>query len=170
MVQKLRYAIRQLRKNPTFTLVAVFSLALGIGATSCMFSVADALLLRPLPVPQSSQIVNVENSSPSNLHQQISWLDFKDIQARNQTFSALVAYTDTSIGFKRQSDGLAHLTSAYLVSGSFFQDLKVQPQLGRAFRLDENTAQGARPGGHSAHEFWLAEFQATSTFWAGKSA
>jgi predicted permease len=159
MIKSLRYAARQLRKNPTFTLIAVVSLAMGIGATSSMFTVADALLLRPLPVPQPSDVVHVENFSPSDQHQSMSWPDFRDFQERNRSFSSLVAYTDASVGYKRQADGMSHLTSALLVSGTFFQDLLVQPIIGRAFRPDENIAPGRNPVVVLSYEFWRTEFQ-----------
>jgi len=162
MIQNFRQAVRQLRKNPTFTLVAVVSLALGIGATSSMFSVADGLLLRPLPVPQPGDVVHIENSSPSSLHQSMSWRDFEDFRRRNQSFTSLVAYAGTSVGYKRQNDRLAHLTSALLVSGTFFQDLRVQPVLGRAFRSDENAASGRNPVAILANEFWRTEFDGSA--------
>jgi predicted permease len=159
MIKSLRYAGRQLRKNPTFTLVAVISLALGIGATSSMFSVADALLLRPLPVPQSGDVVHVENFSPANQHQSMSWPDFYDLHERNKSFSSLVAYTDASVGYKRQPDSVAHLTSALLVTGTFFQDLLVQPFAGRTFRPDENVAPGRNPVAILSYDFWRTEFE-----------
>lgn len=160
MIQNLRYAVRQLRRNPTFTLVAVVSLALGIGATSGMFSVADGLLFRPLPIPQPGDVVHVENFSPSDRHQSMSWRDFQDFSERNNSFGSLIAYTGRSVGYKRQVGGAAHLTSAMLVSGKFFQDLGVQLVLGRDFRSEENTAPGRNPVAILGHEFWQTEFEA----------
>lgn len=159
MINTIRFALRQLRKNPTFTVVAVLSLAVGIGSTSGMFSVADALLLRPIPVPQSGDVLNVENYSKAEAHQGMSWQDFRDYRARNHSFTSLVAFTDTSIGYKRQADGLAHLTSGLLVSGTFFQDLRVKPIAGRTFRENENAVPGRDAVVILSHEFWVREFE-----------
>ena len=163
MIKNLRYAIRQLQQHPTFTLVAVLSLALGIGATSGMFSVADALLLRPLPVPQPDNVVHIENFSKSEGHQLMSWSDFQVFNKQNTSFSSLIAYTDSSIGYKREANSLAHLASALLVSGTFFQDLRVQPILGRPFRPEENYAPGRDAVAVLSYDFWRTEFDGKAT-------
>src|SRR6516225_10616413 len=99
MWQDLKFALRTLRKNPGFSLVAVLALALGIGANSAIFSVVDSLVLRPLPFPQAEQLVTVRNHvgqfpQPGPL----SWLDFTDFRAQAHTLSQLAAYrSDTFI-------------------------------------------------------------------------
>ena len=89
----LRYAVRMLFKNPGFTLVAMISLALGIGVNSAMFSLADALLLRPLPVSRPGEVVSVEGNTPSNPTGDLSYRDYVDLRDRSKTFAGLVAFT-----------------------------------------------------------------------------
>ncbi len=102
MLQTLRFASRMLRKNPGFTLVAVCSLAIGIGATAAMFSWADTLLLRPLPVLKPSQIVNVHSSSPSDPLNSVSYRDYVDFRDRNRTFDGLVACSLAPFGLSEK--------------------------------------------------------------------
>jgi putative ABC transport system permease protein len=102
MLQNLRFASRMLRKNPGFTLVAVCSLAIGIGANSAMFSWADALLLRPLPVFRPSEIVTVRSSSPSDPSNNISYRDYVDFRDHNRSFDGLMAYSLAPFGLSEK--------------------------------------------------------------------
>src|SRR6187399_428699 len=94
MLDDLRYAVRQLVKNPSFTVIAVFALALGIGANTAIFSVVNAVLLRPLPYPEPDQLMVVkETNYPRGLaDMNVSLPDFHDWRARNQVFDHLAAY------------------------------------------------------------------------------
>ncbi len=158
MLKNLRFAVRQLRKSPTFTIVAVLSLAIGIGATSAMFSLADALLLRPLPVPNPRGIIDVMMSSRSDPAHGVSRPDFEDFLKKNRTFESMAAYREESVGYKSQADSMAHLKGALLVSGNFFDTLRVRPVVGRGFRPDEDQAPGRDAVVVLSHEFWLTEF------------
>ncbi len=158
MVKNIRFAARQLRKNPTFTIVAVLSLAIGIGATSAMFSLGDALLFRPLPVPNPGGIIDVMMSSQGNQSQGVSRPDFDDFLKKNSTFQSMVAYREQSVGYKSQADSMAHLKGALLVSGNFFDAMGVRPVIGRGFRPDEDQAPGRDAVVVLSHEFWLTEF------------
>src|ERR1039457_6448274 len=113
MFNDLRYALRTLRKSPGFALVAIISLALGIGANSAMFSLADAVLLRPLPVPHASGLIVVQShlrgESGGGLAQYsgLSDPDFKDLRDRNKSYTgfALVAIISLALGIGANSQG-----------------------------------------------------------------
>ena len=88
MFNDFRFALRQLCKNPGFTIVAVLTLALGIGANAALFSVVNAVLLNPLPYPQPEQLVSLHQSKPNFPTGSISYPNFRDWQKENRTFSA----------------------------------------------------------------------------------
>src|SRR5579871_4870522 len=95
----IRYGIRILAANPGFAAVAILSLAIGIGANTAMFSLADALLLRPLPVERTSEIVRVVSTSKAEQYGRISYPDYKDFRDQTKTLSGLLAYRNITIGF-----------------------------------------------------------------------
>ena len=87
-----RFAVRTLAKSPSFALIAIVSLALGIGADTAMFSYVDAVLLRPLPVPDSGRIVEVDSTSPDTRLGRLSYADYVDLRDRTKTLQALACY------------------------------------------------------------------------------
>src|SRR5579863_10478180 len=93
LFQDIRYAFRVLLKNRAFTLVAVLSLAIGIGANSAMFSFADALLLRPMPVLHPNEVVTVQGKTSKDRATNLSYPDYVDYRDRARSFDSLVAYT-----------------------------------------------------------------------------
>jgi putative ABC transport system permease protein len=133
--QDLSYAVRRLRQAPGFTLVAVATLALGIGATSAIFSVVNAVLLRPLPFPEADRLVRVAQTwkgrpdvySPQN---------FLDVEAQSTAFSGLAAIDGSGVTLTGQG-APARLEGA-AVSASFFDVLRVRPLHGRGFVAGEN--------------------------------
>lgn len=160
IISMLRHALRVLRKDPGFTLVAVCSLSLGIGATSGMFSFADAMLLRPLPVmkPDSVVAVNTEASSAFGTNTAISYPDYADLRDRNRTFEGLVAAGYSMFGYSRNRETLPRMKFGLYVSGNFFRVLGVEPALGRGFRPDEDQAEGRDPVVVLGHDFWISQF------------
>src|SRR6266850_7636874 len=92
MLNDIRYAYRTLRQNPSFALTAIISIALAIGANSAIFSMADGILLRPLPVPSASEVVAVRARTPSGNFGNLSYPDFVDFRDQNHFFEGLVAY------------------------------------------------------------------------------
>src|SRR5581483_3355127 len=92
--QDLRYSLRQLRKSPGFVVIAVCTLAVGIGATAAMFSVIDAVVLRPLPYNNVNRIVDVQTSTASHSRQPISWPAYREIRNLSTSFEALAGYED----------------------------------------------------------------------------
>lgn len=111
MFKTLRHALRRLRKTPGFTLIAIFSLAIGIGATSAMFSFSDALLLRPLPVMEPSRVaaVAMAGSTALGANTALSYPDYQDYRDLNHSFEGLVASSYTSFGFSRDSTTLPRI-------------------------------------------------------------
>jgi MacB-like periplasmic core domain len=101
MLTSVKHALRGLRKDPVFTAVAIGSLAIGIGATSAMFSLADAMLLRPLPVLQPDRVVALNTTPPLPFgnNTAISYPDYADLRDRNRTFEGLVAASFSKFGF-----------------------------------------------------------------------
>jgi putative ABC transport system permease protein len=126
-------ALRQLKAAPAFTLVAVLTLALGIGANSAMFAVADATLLRPLPFPDADRLVSVAEITRDGGRNAANPLDFLDWSERNRTFEAMAAAmgSETSIS---GADGIAQPLPGQVVTTRFFDVLGVKPIAGRTFR------------------------------------
>ena len=163
MLSDLRYAIRTLRKNPGFALIAILSLALGIGANAAIFSLAEYLLLRPLAVPRASEIVVVQaqlRGESTGLVQQagLSYPDFIDLQRKSRSFSGLAASQYFPFGIAHDRTTLPKMKYGALVSGNFFDVLGVRPQLGRGFRADEDQAPGRDAVVVLGHDFWETEF------------
>ncbi|MGA3039403.1 MAG: ABC transporter permease [Bryobacteraceae bacterium] len=164
MLNDLRYAIRTLRKSPGFALVAVISLALGIGANSAMFSLADALLLRPLPVPHASDLIVVKSQLRGEAvggisqYSGLSYPDFKDLRERNKSYTGLVASQYSQFGFATEKGVLPRMKFGELVTGDFFNVLDVPLELGRAFRPDEDQVAGRDAVVVLGHELWRTDF------------
>jgi putative ABC transport system permease protein len=143
LLQDLRYGLRTLRKNPGFALVAVLTLALGIGANTAIFSVIDAALLRPLPYDRPEQLVDI-STLHMNGNPMVIAPDFKAWQAQSRVFDAIGAF---GLYFNAYSQG-ANLTGlgepahvhVHSVTVGFFQMLGVRPVLGRGFSADEEQA------------------------------
>jgi putative ABC transport system permease protein len=157
LLDDLRYAIRQMLKSPGFAAVAIVTLALGIGANTAVFSVIDAVMLRPLPYDQpqrliDAQSVNTQNPQPSA----ISYPDFFDWRAQNRTLEHLVSYHDTS--FTLTGTAEPALVDALATSWDLLPALGVNPELGRGFNADEE-----KRGSHVAlisHALWASRFGA----------
>jgi putative ABC transport system permease protein len=134
----LRYALRQLGRSPGFTSAAILTLALGIGATTAMFSLVNAVLLRPLPFPEQDRLMwlaQQDHSLPGVASEALSYPDYFDWRAQNRTFSGMASYAGGGIALelKGESQRLEDQT----VSSNFFQVLGVAPMLGRDFRWDD---------------------------------
>ncbi len=158
MLKDLLYAFRALRHRPGFALTAILSIALGIGATSSVFSFADGLLLRPLPVPHASEVVALRARTPSGDLDSESWRDYADFRDRNRSFGGLAAYEETTFGFAPNNRVQPQMKGGYLVSGNFFRVLEVEPRLGRGFRPEEDRVPGRDAVVVLGYDFWRTEF------------
>ena len=158
MFNDFRYALRTLRQNPGFALVAILSLALGIGANSAIFSFADALLLRPLPVPQPSRVVSVVSHRPAEGFGGLSYKDYIDFRNKSRSFEGLAAFQLVRVGFATSKDALPQFKAGFLTSGNAFRALHVEPELGRSFRPEEDQVPGRDAVAVISHDLWRSEF------------
>ncbi len=153
-----RYGFRSLLHNPGFALTAILSMALGIGAIATVFSIADGLVLRPLPVPNPGNIVTVSARTPSGSYGAVSYPDFLDFRDRNRSFKGLAAYELMPFGFAADSKQQPSMKAGLLVSGNFFDVMKVTPTQGRTFRPDEDKVVGRDAVVVLGHDLWKREF------------
>src|SRR5919201_713244 len=156
MLSDLRFAFRQLLKTPGFTAVAVLTLALGIGANTAIFSVVDAVLLRPLPIPEPDRVVHVWESWRGEGTAPVAWPKFIDWKQQNQSFEAIAA-CNWGQGFTLMTGDKPELVSGRAVSSGFFSVLKIQPIKGRSFIPDDEKA-GAAPVAMISHSLWKNRF------------
>jgi putative ABC transport system permease protein len=136
LFQDIRYAFRVLRASPGFAAVAVFSLALGIGANTSIFSVVNAALLRPLPVADPHRLVFVFSGTRTSPWSVASYPDFLDYRSKNEVFTDLLTYS--SITVSARNDDQTDLLSGSIVSGNFFDVLGLRAELGRTFFPEED--------------------------------
>ena len=136
--QDVRHGIRLLRQAPGFTVLAAGVLALGIGAMSAIFSVVDAVLLRPLPLNEPSKLVMLWENAPGNARNRVSPLNFLDWHDQNRVFSSLAAVSGGSLTL--QTKGGPEQLPGQSVTSEFFQLLEVRPIVGRAFAAEEDRA------------------------------
>ncbi|MGA2369922.1 MAG: ABC transporter permease [Candidatus Korobacteraceae bacterium] len=166
LFQDLRYAFRTLKHNPGFAIVAIVSLALGIGATSAIFSFASFMLLRPLPVPDASGIIIIQSQLRGESlggggltdYSPLSYPDFDDLQKRNNSFAGLSASQYMQFGFASDKTAPPEMKFGALVNGSFFNVLGVSPELGRGFRDDEDKVRGRNAVVVLGHDLWRTDF------------
>lgn len=139
--QDLRFALRQLRSHPGFTAVVLLTLGLGIGANTAMFSVVDAVLLRPLPYPEASRLVLLQGHKEGIGNEAASVPDFLDWKAQSRSFSGMTAFAGASLNLAASDGRPPQRLVAARVTSDFFRTLGVAPSPGRGF-----TAQEDRPG------------------------
>ncbi len=158
--QDVQYGCRMLAANPGFTLVAVCSLALGIGANTAAFSWADALLLRPLTVARPGEVVTVGSAMSVEGFSSInaSYREYVDIRDRSTSFDGLVAFSDFTSGMAATREALPRLTLGLLVSGNFFTVMGVEPELGRTFHPEEDQVPGRDTVVILSHRLWEQQF------------
>jgi len=151
------YSLRALRSQPAFVAVAVLSLALAVGANSAIFSLSDALLLRPLPVKNPADVFDVSSTTPDNPFEGMSFPDYRDLRDKSRSFSGLTAYRLTSLAVAANPAAPAQIRFANLVSDNFFPVAGVTPSAGRAFLPDETTAP-AQPVAMVSYDFWQQNY------------
>src|SRR5262245_41118340 len=154
MWQDIRYGIRMLLKNPGFAATAILVLALGIGANTAIFSVVNAVILRPLPYPHSEQVLILWEKSPT-IETSVSYPNFLDWNSRNRTFSAMAAFRRDS--FNLTESGEPERLQGRMVSANFFRVLGVPMFAGRDFTNSEDQL-NASPVAVLNYEFWHRHF------------
>jgi len=162
--QDIRYAIRALGRSPLFALVSVLSIAIGVGATTAIVTLANTLLLRPPPgVGHPERVVTVGSTRDGRGFDNFSYPNFVDYRASARSLSALAAMRvePQAVSLAGPSGGEPIQMSA--TSGNFFEVLETHPALGRFFTMDEDRAPGASPVVVLSHRFWNRRFQADSS-------
>ena len=152
LLQDLRLASRTLRKSPGFTAIAVLTLALGIGASTSIFSVVDAVLLRSLPYSHPEQILRFWEQAPNGRRMNLAQPNFEDFRKQNDTFASLAAYSDEELASISGGREPARV-SVSAVSSDFFKSLGVEPFLGRGFVSEEQRLNGA-PAMLVSYGYW----------------
>jgi predicted permease len=154
--QDLRFAARSLRKNPGFTLVTAFSLALGIGANTTIFSLVNALLVRPLPIADPARLVRVGSSIGGQDFLPVSLPEYRELTNQNQVFDGLAAHTPSELSLSTGGD--AQIAWGETVSTNYFDVLGVHPILGRSFSAEDGDAAASAPLVVMSHALWLSRF------------
>jgi putative ABC transport system permease protein len=153
--QDLRYGVRMLMKSPGFSVIAVLAIALGIGANTAIFSVVNAVLLRPLPYADSEKIMDIGlfNSQLEGKRGSLGDADFLAVKERNQTFAHVAGFTTPRNGYNLTGKGAPQQVIGTRVTADFFEVLKTPPMLGRTFYVGED-----KPGSERvvvvSHGFW----------------
>ena len=168
--QNLRYGLRQLRKYPGFTIVAVLTLAVGIGASASIFSLVDQVLLKQLPVSEPDRLVMLKFAGSDTGHTSnyggtsdlyFSYPMYRDLRDQNQVFAGILAMFPAQVGVQwRNTPSLA---KSELVSGNYFSLLNVKPVLGRLFIPDDSATRGASPLVVLSYRYWAQHFASDSS-------
>jgi len=168
LLQDIRYALRQLRKSPAFTLTVIVTLALGIGANAAVFTLFDQVLLRMLPVERPKELVRFDWSgafsgsmssfggdSPNHFNY-FSYPMYKDLRDHNQVFQGMIAADRTNVGVSWHNE--AESKDAEVVTGNYFQLLGLKPAAGRLLTQQDDTAKNANPVLVLSYEYWKTRF------------
>ena len=159
MWHDIRWGIRLMLRHRGFTIVAVLSLALGIGANTTIFSATNALLLKPFGVEDPDGLVSVFTANEGGGRYGItSYPDYQDLRDRNEVFSGLAAYNFFPVGLR--STDRARVLLGQIVTGNYFSVLGVQPSLGRAFVPEEDRTPDTHPVAVISHRIWEQQFGA----------
>jgi len=161
LVQDLRFAWRSLRRTSGLTAFVVITLALGIGMTSATFSMVDALIFRPYPVPHPSNVVSLAGTTHDSAIEDFSYREYMDIRDNTKSYDGVIAYADMqAVGYSAETGVTPRVKGGMMVSGNFFQVLGVEPRLGRGFRADEDQVPGRNAVVVLGPDFWRHEFAA----------
>jgi macrolide transport system ATP-binding/permease protein len=155
LLQDLRFALRQMRKNPGFAITAIVILALGIGASASIFAFVDAALIKPLPYSNPTRLVSVDESSAGFPRNNLSYPDYLDWKRLNTVFGSMDVFTGT--GYALNTPGGTEPVQGERVSAGFFSTLGIRPVLGRDFRSGEDVA-GAAPVVLLSYTTWQRRF------------
>jgi len=154
-----RFAIRSLRRTPGLTAFVVITLALGIGMTSGTFSLLDALMFRPYPVPHPNGVVTLTSTTHDSNFDDFSYREYLDIRDKTKSYDGVIANAQMeAVGFSAEPGATPRVRGGMMVSGNYFHVLGVEPRLGRGFREDEDQAPGRDAVVVLGPDFWKHEF------------
>src|SRR5262245_54761591 len=160
MLQDLRYATRALLKSPGFAAIAILSLGVGIGINTTIFTIVNAVLLRPLPVAAPDRLVEIYTTGDVE-HGSSSWLDYRDIRDGADAFDGVAGHSLMFATVNR--DGQSRLVMGEVVSANYFEVLGVRASRGRTFAAGEDAAPGANRLVVLGDAFWRREFGADAS-------
>ena len=163
LVQELRYGLRQLRRSPGFAITVLLTVALGIAATTVVFSLVNAVLLRPLPFPEPERLISLDTlgrpggtSGPATERMDTSYPNFFDWRNESKSFASMASYASANMVLGADSNSQARRVGGLQVSSDFFDTLGVLPELGRGFKREEEL-----PGSRVvvlSHDTWKMVF------------
>ena len=154
VARDLRFALRQMRRSPGFTITAVLTLAVAIGANAVVFSMLNTLVLRPLNLPDARRLYTIEQQGlPMN-----SYPDYLDLRDRNRSFDSIALYNFASVGL--DTGGSPQQTWAFETSGNYFELLGVKPFLGRFYHSTDDHGAGSDPYIVLSYAYWQSRFHA----------
>jgi predicted permease len=154
LLQDLRFSLRQLRKSPGFTVTAVLTLAMAIGANAVVFSVMNGLILRPLDLPQAQSLYGIERASDKDMSQ--SYPDYLDLRDRNHSFDDLAAFNIPQVGLDTGQGPSA--VWGVEASGNYFDALRIKPYLGRFFHASDDHGANSAPYIVLSYAYWHSHF------------
>jgi predicted permease len=155
VISDVRFGLRQLRKNPGFTAVAVVTLAMAIGANAVVFGVLNALILRPLNLPEQQSLYALERTVDNN--GSLSYPDYTDLRDRNRSFDSLAAFNVNQVALDTGNN--LSREWIYEVSGNYFDVLRIQAYLGRFIRASDEHGANSAPYIVLSYAFWHGNFQ-----------
>src|SRR5437879_3917576 len=169
-LQDVRYGLRQLRRSPGFTAVAIITLALGIGANTAIFTLINSLLLRSLPVENPKELLllghgfdrGVVGEAQRGSWELFSYAFYQQLRDHNQAFQGVCAFQSFEDGLSIRVGNTVASAPGKLVSGNYFSVLGVRPLLGRLFTPEDDTA-GAAPAAVISYRFWSKQFSEDAT-------
>jgi predicted permease len=160
MLADIRFSLRNLRKSPMFTTIAILSIALGIGANTAIFTLFDHLLLRLLPVRDAAELVYLKVSGPfsgsvfgANV---FSYAQYQEIRKGNPVFSGVTAFLSAAVSFSNGTQ--TQRARAELVSGNYFEVMGLSPAAGRLLTDADDQVRGGHPVAVISHDFWIRRF------------
>lgn len=159
MWNDIRYALRTLRGNPGFALVAILSLALGVGANTTIYSLAEALMFRPIPTLEPSRVVTIGSQPQGRGVGSMSYRDFVDFRAKTQAFESVTAFQLSTLGFARDKRDAPQVRVGFLATADFFRVMRVTPALGRVFQPEEDRVPGRDAVAVISHTLWQRDFE-----------
>jgi putative ABC transport system permease protein len=159
LFQDFRFSWRSLRRTPGLTAFVVITLALGIGMVSGTFSMVDALIFRPYPVPHPSGIVTLVGTTHDTSFDNFSYREYLDLRDKTQSYDGVIANSEMkAVGFSADESSTPRVTGGIMVSGNYLHVLGVEPQLGRSFRMEEDQVPGRDAVVVLGPNFWRREF------------
>ena len=158
IAREIRHALRLIRRNRGFALAVLLSTALGVGATASIFSLIDAFLLRPLPVPATGRVVRLTSVTQSSPVGRFSYREIDEIGQQARSFEGLATAKNAIFGLSQGPEAQPRVTLGVLVNGTFFSALGVRPALGRALTPADDQAPGRSPVTVISYGMWQRDF------------